>query len=167
MLAYLLSLWSLLDAIRPFDRVGGSLSALVVWLSWLALRRLQRRPSRGLLFGVITVALIWVDVPMRIAFFLHQGAFERRAKKHPKFGAQCFYEGCPTSVGLYTIDDILEDADGGVYLRTGWEPDWVDILSSGFAWHPNPHRTPFGHRWLRWRHVYGGWYAFEVSNCGQ
>jgi hypothetical protein len=167
-IAYLLSLWALLDATQPFDEnVWGFL--LAMWLLWLGFWRLFRRPSRGLLVGVISLALILLDVPMRVAFFFHQSAFERRARTHPSYDGGCLWEGCPSPLGLYTVDDILEDSDGGVYLRTGSEPDWTgpDIFSHGFAWHPNPHRTPFGHRWLRWKHVYGDWYAFSVSNCGQ
>lgn len=68
--------------------------------------------------------------------------------------------------GVYYVDEVEEDPQGGVYFRTHSGPSvgiGPDGVSYGFAHRPNPAARPFGSVSSQWTHLFGRWYSFAAS----
>jgi hypothetical protein len=125
----------------------------------------QRRRLIGyIVILILSFVLIRTGVPMRVAFLLSRPSFERyaamaTASKHDS-------EPLERWLGVYFVDRYAADAGGGVYFRTHAGADGIgpDTMSYGFAFRPNPKRTPFGSARYRVTHVTGDWYSFSASD---
>lgn len=111
---------------------------------------------------LLTIGLLLLRVPMRIAFLVSRPAFERVAAEVERSGGF----SVPRRVGLYRVDRCHVDARGGVYFRvyaglTGIGPD---IGSHGFCRNPNSKGPPFGSAQYTVGRFAGGWHVFYASN---
>ena len=110
---------------------------------------------------LITLVLLGLDVPRRVAFFASRGAFEAYAAQSPvqEYGAAELNQW----LGVFWVDEYAADPRGGVYFRVfrtavGIGPD---TMSYGFVRQPNPHGSPFGAAHYRYFPIGGGWYWFR------
>jgi hypothetical protein len=125
----------------------------------------QRRRLIGyIVISILSFVLILTGIPMRVAFLLSRSSFEQyaamaTASKHDS-------EPLERWLGVYFVDRYAADAGGGVYFRTHAGADGIgpDTMSYGFAFRPNPKRTPFGSARYRVTHVTGDWYSFSASD---
>ena len=112
-----------------------------------------------------TLALLWWNVPQRIAFACCAAGFREWTDDAPlaEFRGG---EELGRWLGPYLVARYAADARGGVYFRTHEGPDGIgpDTMSYGFAYRPNDEGTPFGNAHLRLRHLFGDWYEFAASN---
>ena len=113
---------------------------------------------------VLSLALILVGIPRRVAFLLSRPAFQRYVSMAPA----CEYRGVVLGrlLGFYYIDRYGTDPRGGAYFRTHTGPDGIgpDQMSYGFAFRPNREGTPFGNAHYRCTRMVGDWYVFSASN---
>jgi hypothetical protein len=143
---------------KPSPESGSNDSVGVVQPRW------SWEPWKAIAAAVLLVdlGLITGDVPKRIAFAFARPAFERLlGKVSPQ-------EPSPVPVdlrlGLYRVDRIATDSQGGVYFRTRATRDSIDEFSYGFAYRPDPIRSPFGRSDYKSYHLSGQWYAFIANN---
>jgi hypothetical protein len=127
---------------RPFSSSFGFLSAILV---------------------VATGALVWLQVPRRIAFSISRPSFDTfiRAGEIPSEN-QPFEQ----RFGIFPTEAIRRDSRGGIYFRTHHCGDGLgpDEMSFGFAYQPNPTTSPFGAAGYRMHRVSRDWYSFSVSD---
>ncbi|WP_435018666.1 hypothetical protein TA3x_000650 [Tundrisphaera sp. TA3] len=126
--------------------------------------RRSRVPWKAIAAAVLIVdlGLIACDVPKRIAFAFTRPAFERLlADLSPE---DFRHVRVDLRLGLYHVDRIATDSQGGVYFRTRATRDSIDEFSYGFAYRPDPIRSPFGRCDYKRRHLSGDWYQFIANN---
>jgi hypothetical protein len=174
-----LSVWPghLADLLSQFPCSCVSLPLLGVWpflIYVLTLRELSRKPDPArprrrwaLLSGpifLVTVALLWGDIPQRLVFIFCRSEFQRLADAVPADPVRWQEEVC--RVGPYFINGARVDPRGGVFFRTHTGPEGIgpDQMSYGFAFRPSGEGTPFGNARYRQRRLFDDWYAFAVSN---
>ena len=110
-----------------------------------------------------TSAVIWLGLPRRVAFVLSRSAFEQQLSGV----AETAMRPRPTDrrrAGIYTIDRVEIDTEGGVYFRTHSHGYGPDTVSYGFVHHPNRRELPFGRADDLVASLGGSWYSFRVSN---
>jgi hypothetical protein len=125
----------------------------------LSLRRVLVLPA----LVVMTVALLYFQIPLRIGFAAARTGFQSHAAAAPPSDWGGKWLG---KVGIYQVDAYAADPRGGVYFRTGTAQDGMgpDLMSYGFAYRPNPTGTPFGRARYRMGRLTGDWYWFAASD---
>lgn len=110
-----------------------------------------------------SLTLILYTVPFRVAFRLARPRLEAlvatasRGESGAKPLGQHF--------GPYFVDEYGADKRGGVYFRVMTGIDgFVDTMSYGFAFRPNPEGTPFGRARYDTFPLGNDWYWFQASN---
>ena len=111
-------------------------------------------------FGIILVSFILLKfhIPIRLAFLASQSEFEQFIEKK---------EFKPNrKLGFYRVDKYVEDSVSGKYFRVNSHGDGFspNTISYGFAYEPNPEKSPFGSADYQLSHLHGDWYLFQVSN---
>ena len=113
---------------------------------------------------VVTLALLRMHAPQRIAFTLSRPAFDAAISSVPTSE----HVGIPANLrfGVYKVDEYAADPRGGVFFRVHRGHDGIgpDIISYGFVFKPNRHGTPFGAASYATRHLAGDWYWFRASD---
>lgn len=146
----------------------------VVWVVRGLLFVLARRDGRAHgaarwflvapLGGLLVVALVLADVPLRARFSLSEAAFDRALELAPaetSLDEQEHFE-VPDRIGSYRITDAYRQGDAVIfYERTG---SLVD--DAGFAYLPSgsfPELENGGFERPSFRHLQGDWYAWTAS----
>jgi hypothetical protein len=62
------------------------------------------------------------------------------------------------------VQEAEVDERGGLYFVTSTGGDWIDKVSSGFVFKPNPKGTPFGAAQYSLTQLSGDWYRFYVTD---
>jgi hypothetical protein len=174
-----LSMWPgvVEDGVLQIPFCCATFPLLVAWtllVECLGVRDLLPKPwssVRGRWWGLLsvlvmtaTVALVWLNVPRRLAFAACYPQFAELVDSTP-IGDN---GGHPLGrqLGPYWVDRYAADERGGVYFRTHAGPDGIgpDTMSYRFAFRPNVEGTPFGGTACRYGHLFGEWYTFAVSN---
>ena len=111
-------------------------------------------------FGIILLSclLLKFHIPIRLAFFVSQPEFEQFIEKN---------EFKPNrKLGFYRVDKYVKDSVSGKYFRVNSHGDGFspDIVSYGFAYQPNPKKSPFGSANYQLFHLHGDWYLFQTYN---
>jgi hypothetical protein len=114
----------------------------------------------------VTLALLWLNVPQRIAFAFWSLELEPLIGQVPTGTHFDANQQEIIRVGPYRVDAYATDERGGVYFRTHTGPDGLgpDRMSYGFAFRPNREGSPFGNDDYHHRYLFGDWYAFAASN---
>ena len=125
---------------------------------WLQNRRAM--PGRATIIAMglsacLGFVMAWYEAGLRLGFAISHGPLERAVTMGSK---------APVRAGLYDILDIAHDPRGGVYLKTGETPNWIDTESFGFVKDPNPEGSPFGNADYTLTPLSAGWYAFAANN---
>ncbi len=111
-------------------------------------------------FGIILLSSILLNfhIPIRLAFLASQSEFEQFIEKK-EFKVN-------RKLGFYRVDKYVEDSVSGKYFRVNSHGDGFspDTISYGFAYQPNPNKSPFGSADYQLSHLNGDWYLFQVSN---
>ncbi|BAY82364.1 hypothetical protein NIES267_18430 [Calothrix parasitica NIES-267] len=111
-------------------------------------------------FGIILVSCILLKfhIPIRLAFLASQSDFEKIIVNNEVKSNQ--------KLGFYRVDKYVVDSVGGKYFRVNSYGDGIspDTVSYGFAYQPNPKKSPFGSANYQLFHLNGDWYLFQVSN---
>jgi hypothetical protein len=112
----------------------------------------------------VMLALLWLNVPQRVAFALSFSKLQPLANRGPT--ERFFEKHGEIQAGPYRIDVYARDERGGVFFRTRTGPDGIgpDTVSYGFAFRPNREGTPFGNAHYQRRHLFREWYAFSASD---
>jgi hypothetical protein len=126
--------------------------------------------SRGMRFGALVLlmnlALLWGDVPQRLAFWFSRPAFLPFVERTlaPRHGQTVL----DRKLGLYHVDLFAADPRGGIYFRTRGRRDGFggQVFSYGFAYKPNPMGSPFGDAKYHLAHLVGDWYGFAAMSEG-
>jgi hypothetical protein len=112
---------------------------------------------------LLNVALLWGNVPRRLAFALSKSAF-RSAVESRVAGA--FLEAqLNQRLGLYRVGIVANGHQGGVYFQTRNAREGIIPHRSiaGFAYKPDLKGSPFGQKGYTVSHVVDNWYSFAVS----
>jgi hypothetical protein len=144
-----------------------------VWL-WAVVQRpraqADRLSARRLFVApaviVVTAALLYFHIPLRLAFAAARSGFEPHVATAPLAPESSIPRAPLGKISIYRVDVYAADPRGGVYFRTGWGQDGMgpDRMSFGFAYRPNATGTPFGRARYRIGHLGGEWYWFMASD---
>lgn len=135
------------------------------WLIW-AIHCLAKRRRTGWLAVIpalltITIALTWLDVPLKVRFALSAGSFDR-AVAAARSGDATNGQG-PIQIGSYLIMSVQALPGNGIaFFESNGSGPFDD---AGFAYLPTPPPAGYdgGLEAGRFRHLRGGWYAFTSS----
>ena len=126
----------------------------------------QRRVPRWQLWATATVALatcaaLWLELPLRAAFWASREAFDEALGALPDDGAEWHQR-----LGVYRVWDVRSDPRGGTYfrVRTGSDGIGPDVVSHGFVRGPNLDGSPYGAGGYRISRLAGDWYRFRASD---
>ena len=138
----------------------------LVWL-WLGLPAPRFRPGVVPSFAatsaitlVVLTVLVVTEVPLRIGYAWARDDLENVASTLRR-GLEIEE---PLRCGPYRIRDAALGDSGSVYLRVTTHPDWIDVISHGFAHDPDARGTPFGAADYVTRDLGDGWCTFRVSD---
>lgn len=115
-------------------------------------------------FLIFNGVLLVTRIPIKLAFAFSRPAFE--AMRIETMHDSPTGESLNRRLGIYLIDRCRADSRGGIYFRSHSGADGIspDILSSGFAYKPNPRGSPFGAARYHYIHLIDDWYSFQASD---
>jgi len=115
---------------------------------------------------VLTVAIWWLQIPLRIPFYFCKTSFEPFVKLAPTSEYVGETHALNKRLGIWYVDQYAVDPRGGTYFRiaSGQEGFGPDVISYGFAFKPNLKGSPFGNARYYCSNLVGHWYYFEVSD---
>lgn len=152
------------------------LLAVVVQYIFSIIRQLRKNPVdakisffRFILAAailVLTAAIAWLQIPLRIPFYFCKTSFESFVKLAPTSEHVGETHELNKRLGIWYVDQYAVDPRGGTYFRiaSGQEGFGPDTISYGFAFKPNLKGSPFGNARYYYSNLVGEWFYFEVSN---
>ena len=149
-------------------------AAIAAYSAPTPMRRLPLRCSVVLVCMVLcTAGFRRLDVPFRFAFDMSRPHLEQlltqdAAFAHNVTSSQQRHRECDgrctsvavavpleRQVGWHVVQDYAADSRGGLYLRVSqaFEGMFPDVVSCGFALHPNAQGTPYGRARYTWSEI--------------
>lgn len=123
-----------------------------------------RRFIVTLLIPIVSYGLLTFYLPRRIAFNLSRPAFEQWLAENPTLTNKP--RSINTQLGIYKVDEYASELPSGHYFRVYSHGDGLgpDTVSYGFAYQPNPEKSPFGAAYYTIYPLGNQWYWFQASN---
>lgn len=144
--------------------------AVLAWLVWVAMFGIRRRrwswwfvPAP--LIGVLVVALVVTDVPLRSRWAMSRGAFEAIVATMPPAGMveqDWARVPVPTRIGAYHITAAVMVPEGVLF----WEATGSALDDAGFAYLPDgpkPTLRSGSFEAPSFTHLGGAWYSWTAS----
>lgn len=135
----------------------------LVWVVWAFIHLAHARWTRWLLVGpamlTMTIAVGFIEVPLKLRFAASKGAFETALREANESADPSFQE---RRIGLYKITYVQSLSGGGTAF---FESNGSLFDDAGFAYLPVPPPPHYdgGLKAGRFRHLSGNWYSFESS----
>lgn len=121
--------------------------------------------ASSIIVGLVTIGLLWFDVPLRAVFVVYRSEFQALADAPPPAHGSRRWN-LQRRIGPYYVDVYGVDRTGAIYFRTHTGPDGIgpDSMEYGFAYRPVRDGVPLGRTRHRIQHLCGDWYTFEGSD---
>jgi hypothetical protein len=152
------------------------LLAVVVQFIFSIIRQLRKNPADakisffrfilGTAILVLTAAIAWLQIPLRIPFYFCKTSFEPFVKLAPASEYAGEIHTLNKRLGIWYVNQYATDPRGGTYFRiaSGMDGFGPDVTSYGFAFQPNSQGSPFGNAHYAPSHLIGDWFYFKVSD---
>lgn len=160
------------DLFPLFPVVGAGFVLVVIWLvrliGWLnqpaGLRRGHWQWLIGPACGVILLALVYADAPLRVRFELAKSSFNSQVENLEPRGSYDEWADLevPDRIGGYGIISAYQVGDAVIF----YEENGNFIDDAGFAYFPSGPTDKFGDATFenpQFRHLSGDWYAWTAS----